>query len=117
MAGDLGARRGQENKSVTVGLLRCVRGTVVADAPIVPSILRVAVAIPQEIHSVIDNDVGARPTHEMGNRVSVNDSRGCEEIPGRLASCAITGRCWPPLIIEIVKAAKRIDNFPLEKRK
>ena len=40
----------------------------------VSSVLGVAVAIPQKIHSVIDNNIRAWPTHEIGYRVSVNDS-------------------------------------------
>src|SRR5579863_2875398 len=116
MAGHLGARRGQEDKGVTIGLFCRVRRTIVADRPIIPSIVRVAVAIPQEVHSVIDNDVGARPTHEIGDRVSMNDSGGRKEIPRGLASGAIAGGCWASLVVEIVKAAKRINDSPLEKR-
>jgi hypothetical protein len=71
-------------------------------------------AIPQKIHSVIDNDVRAWPTHEIGYRVSVNDSRGCEEMAGPLTDCTLTGRCWSPVIVEIIEAAKRIDSSPLK---
>jgi hypothetical protein len=66
---------------------------------------------------VIDNEVRAWPARKIRYGVSVNDSRGCEEIPGGgLVGCAVTGRCRPPLIVEIVEAAKRIDNSSLKKR-
>jgi hypothetical protein len=63
------------------------------------------------------NDVRARPTHKISDGVSVNDSRGCEQIPGGFVGCAVTGRCLSPLIVEIVEAAKRNDNSSLKKRK
>jgi hypothetical protein len=83
----------------------------------IPSVLGVAVVIPQKIHSVIDNGVRAWPTHEISYRVTVNDSRGCKEIPGGLVGCAVTGRCWSPLVVEIVETAKRIGKFVAQKTK
>jgi hypothetical protein len=47
----------------------------------------------------------------------VDGSRGCEEISGGLVGCAVTGRCRPPLIVEIGEAAKWIDNSSLKKQK
>src|SRR5271165_3807531 len=102
---------------MTVGLLGGVRRRVIADAPVVPSILRIAMVIPQKFHSMIDDAVGAWPTHKMGNREGVNDSRGREEVPRRLPGRAITRRGRSPLVVEIMEAAKRIDYLPLEKRK
>jgi hypothetical protein len=75
------------------------------------------VVIPQKIHSVIDNGVRASPTHEISYRVTANDSRGCKEIPGALLGCAVTGRCWSPLVVEILETAKRIENSSLKKQK
>jgi hypothetical protein len=79
--------------------------------------VRVTVTIPQKFHSMVDDNVGARPTHKMGNRKGVNDSRRREEVPGRLPGRAITWRCRSPLVVEIMEATKRIDYLPLEKRK
>ena len=102
---------------MTIRLLGAVRRRVIADAPVVSSILWVAMTIPQKFHSMIDDDVGAWPTHKMGNREGVDDSRGREEVPGGLPGRAITRRCRSPLVVEIMESAKRIDYLPLEKRK
>jgi hypothetical protein len=83
----------------------------------IPSALGVAVVIPQKIHSVIENDVRAWPTHEIIYRVSVNDSRGCKEIPGGVVGCAVTGRCRSHRVVEIVETAERIGNWSLKKQK
>jgi len=74
-------------------------------------------AVPQEVHSMIDDDVGAWPTHQMGDRIGVNDSRGREEIPSRLHGRTVARRGWSPFVVKIVEAAEGVDNIPLEKRK
>ena len=74
-------------------------------------------AVPQKIHSMIDDNVGARPAHQMGDRIGVSDSRGREEVPGRLHCRTVTWRGGSPFVVKIVEAAERVDNFTLEKRK
>jgi hypothetical protein len=59
---------------VTVGLLDGIRWLVIADCSIVPSVVGVAVAIPQKTNSVINDDVRVWPTHEISDGVSANDS-------------------------------------------
>jgi hypothetical protein len=75
------------------------------------------VAIPQKLHTVTDDSVRARPTHKVGDREGVNDPGSREQIPGRLPGRATTWRCRSPLVVEIMKAAKRINDMPFEKRK
>jgi hypothetical protein len=50
---------------VTLVLLGRIRRPVKADAPVVLSVVRVAVTIPQKTNSVIYNDVCAGPTHNI----------------------------------------------------
>jgi hypothetical protein len=74
-------------------------------------------AVPQKIHSMIDDDVGAWPAHQMGDRIGVGDPRGREEIPGWPYCRTVTRRGRAPFVVEIIEAAKRVDNSPLKKRK
>ena len=75
-------------------------------------------AIPQKIDSVIDNEVRPRLAYLPDTLWRKRDgSQGCEEMPGGLVGCAVIGRGRPPLIVEIVDAAKRIDNLSLKKTK
>ena len=60
-----------ENEGVTVGLLGWIRWPIIADTPIVSSVLRTPVAIPQKISPVIYNNVCAKPTHKIRYGVSV----------------------------------------------
>src|SRR5271155_1999571 len=102
---------------MTVGLFGAVRWSVVANAPVVASILRVTMAIPQKIHSVIDDDVRAWSPHKVGDCEGVDNPRRRDEMPGRLLGRAISRRCRSPLVVEFMEAAKRIDDLPFEKRK
>jgi len=47
----------------------------------------------------------------------VDYSRGCKEIPSGLLTFTVTGRRRSSLIVEAVKAAKRIDNASFKRRK
>ena len=115
MARDLGAGSGQEHKGMAVGLLGAIRRPAVTDAPIVTTELRVAMAFPQKIHSVIDDDVGAGPAHQMRDRECVDNPRRGVKVTSRGSSCAVARSHWSALIIEIVKSAERINNSSLKK--
>src|SRR5271166_1959135 len=63
MAGDFSAGCGEQNEGVPVGLLRAVSGPPVTDAPKISAVLGVPMAVPEEIHAVVDNYVRARAPH------------------------------------------------------
>ncbi len=100
---------------MAVGLFGAIRRPAVANAPIVTTELRVAMSFPQKIHSVVDDDIGARPAHQMRDRECVNNSSRREEVASGGSSCAVPRSHWQPLIIEIVKPAERIDDSSLKK--
>jgi len=101
---------------MAVGLLRVIRRTVVTDAPVVSAMFGVAMALPQKFHPVIDDDVCAWPAHKMRNGERMHDPRRRKQIAGRRSSRAVAGRRGPPVVVEVVETAKRINNASLEER-
>ncbi len=101
---------------MAIGLLGIVGRPAVTDPPEVSAMIRVAMTVPQELHPVIDDDVRARPAHQVRDRERMHDSGRCEQIAGGRGAGAVAWRRGPPFVVEIVETAERIDDVALEKR-
>src|SRR5208337_3951432 len=64
MASSLCTRGGKKHKSMAIGLLRAVRRLIVTDSPVVAAELSITMAIPQEMHSMVDYEIRAGTTHQ-----------------------------------------------------
>src|SRR5260370_26929142 len=102
---------------MAISLFCAVRWPLVADAPVVPATVGAPMALPQKIHPVVDYDVRAWSTHEIYGRERVDTSCRCKDMAGGRAACAVARRGWPPLVVEVVATANRIEYVTLEKHK
>ena len=63
---------------------------------------------------MIDDEVGPRPPHQICDRERMDHARRCVKLPRRRAARAGAGRDGATFVVEIMKAAKRIEDIGLE---
>ena len=102
---------------MAIGLLGGIGQRAVADAPVIATVRRVAVAVPEKIHALVDDGVGAWPPHQRGDAEGVHETRGDVEVARRRQG-AVGTRCHrSPGFIELEIAAERVAATGLEERK
>src|SRR5665213_3059628 len=116
MANDLRRRRGEQDEGVTVGLLATVARAVLADGPDIAAVDGVAMALPEEFHTVVDEPLGPRPPHQPADGEAVDHTcRGVELAGRRSTGRALENRL--PAIVEKEEATCRVDAVGLEEIK
>ncbi len=108
MADDFRARSGEQHEAMAIRELLALARAVVIEGPEIAAVLRVAMALEDGLHPVVDEIARARPPEEMADREAMDHARR------RMQRAHAIGLDRMSRVVERMEAAGGIDRFVLE---